>query len=175
MPSICDRDIGLEWYQYGLEKGDDFFTRFMMHWVAFNWLYNMFDGKFEWKRIKNFAENNAGKLSAFNAFDIPEFQVFALRPIRDGRTGEIGEVRQNRFQKVTDKKSIPHLLLTLYQVRCNLFHGAKSLCDARDVELVKSSAVILEGYLKAYFEHSINRERERGGHFAEHAAEEQAD
>ena len=31
---LFDRNIAEEWYQYGLKAGDDFFMRFMMHWLV---------------------------------------------------------------------------------------------------------------------------------------------
>lgn len=48
------------------------------------------------------------------------------------------------------RTQVESLLITIYQVRCNLFHGSKSLHNPRDLELVRSSSIILEGYLKAY-------------------------
>ena len=70
--------------------------------------------------------------------------------VRDGRTGELKPHHKKRFQGVKNR-DIASLIGTLYQVRCNLFHGSKSLRINRDIELVKYSAVILEGYLKVYF------------------------
>ena len=45
--------------------------------------------------------------------------------------------------------NVEALLMTLYQVRCNLFHGSKSLRVERDRELVRASANILEKYMEA--------------------------
>lgn len=58
---LYKRNIALEWYQYGLEKGDDFFMRFMMHWVAFNWLYNSEHGKSEHYKIQQYYEHHSVK------------------------------------------------------------------------------------------------------------------
>ena len=41
------------------------------------------------------------------------------------------------------------LLLTLYQVRCNLFHGSKSPEFMRDRTLVKDAAIIMQRYMEA--------------------------
>lgn len=41
------------------------------------------------------------------------------------------------------------LLLTLYQVRCNLFHGSKSPEFVRDMVLVKDAAIIMQRYMEA--------------------------
>lgn len=34
-----ERKIGTEWYEYASKENDNYFVKFMMYWVAFNWLY----------------------------------------------------------------------------------------------------------------------------------------
>ena len=64
---IYDRDIALEQYKYGLEKKDDLFVKFMMHWVAFNWLYSKYEDNDkmakgesteEWRKIEIFCKEH---------------------------------------------------------------------------------------------------------------------
>lgn len=56
---IYERNIAKEWYQYGLEHHDDFFMRFMMHWIAFNWLYSSEEnGSSEREMIRLYYQNN---------------------------------------------------------------------------------------------------------------------
>jgi len=57
-----------------------------------------------------------------------------FKSVRDGRG--------NTVERATD------LLLSVYQARCNLFHGG-SPDDERDLRLVESSAEIMNGYLRA--------------------------
>ena len=50
-----EKDYALEWYRYGLEKNDDAIVKFMMHWIAFNWLYS------EYRRNSRSLESEAIK------------------------------------------------------------------------------------------------------------------
>ena len=144
---LYERNIALEWYQYGLEKQDDFFMRFMMHWIAFNWLYSEYydeDIK-EHDAIESFCAINMKKLSQYDAFSSPFIEVFRNKPVGD-RTG-VRKIHRDRCN-LLNQKNITALFLTIYQVRCNLFHGSKSIHNQRDIELVSSSAEILGEYLK---------------------------
>ena len=95
----------------------------------------------------------------FDAFEKPEIQVFMEKPVNDAR---------GRYEKQTEKiyndlihntgiEKVTDLLLTFYQVRCNLFHGQKVLRCDRDVELVEKSSVLLEGYLDSI----LNKRKKR--------------
>lgn len=147
-----ERNLGREWFELGLKNSGDPFVKFIMHWIAFNWLYDFHDDKLEWKRIKSFCDKNIVTLEKFDAFSTEEVKLFLEKPIMDGRTGCFGEFQRERYNQIVHNKSIPHLIETLYQVRCNLFHGSKSTADKRDIDVVAASAVLLEGYLKVYFE-----------------------
>lgn len=143
-----ERNIALEWYQHGLKNNDDFFVKFMMHWLAFNWLYSQYGEKNEWKKISCFCRKNLRNLSTFDSFKTDEIKIFKQEPVRDGKTAQVGFYRERRFDGVNNK-DIESLIMTLYQIRCNIFHGSKSLRIQRDIDLVKASSVILEGYLSA--------------------------
>ena len=41
------------------------------------------------------------------------------------------------------------ILLTLYQVRCNLFHGSKDPDYPRDRELIREAAILMQGCMEA--------------------------
>lgn len=138
------RNIALEWYQYGLEKGDDFFMRFMMHWVAFNWLYNSEGEDLEWDNIYKYFRRNKARLEKYDAFSSPAIEIFMEGPVY----GKNMAASKENYEGVKQNNTYS-LIKTLYCVRCNLFHGSKSLMIERDQDLVRASAVILEGYLKA--------------------------
>ena len=140
---LYPRNVALEWYQYGLEKEDDFFIRFMMHWVAFNWLYNGEYDDLECDRIRSFYYHNKTKFERFDAFSNPAIEIFKEGPVYGRDSGS----SEKNYEGVMKKQILP-LIRTLYTVRCNLFHGSKRLVIQRDQELVRASAVILEGYLK---------------------------
>lgn len=139
------RNFALEWYQYGLEKEDDFFIRFMMHWVAFNWLYNSIPKDSERAKIQQYYDDHKDQFEKYDAFSSPDIEVFRRGQVYCSTKEDYSDSNYKGIMRGNTKK----LLLTLYAVRCNLFHGSKSLINERDQELVRSSANILEGYLKA--------------------------
>ena len=146
---IYERNIAAEWYQHGLKANDDFFMRFMMHWMGFNWLYNHIKAGSERAKIKEFYRQNECIFDKVDPFTFPEINVFLAGAVTDEITGA---QRRKDFQNLKCGK-VEGLLMTLYQVRCNLFHGAKSLRNDRDIELVKASAKILEEYMRVIVSH----------------------
>lgn len=60
---------------------------------------------------------------------------------------DISKIAQD-FKNITNpyadmKIRIPSLFCSIYRIRCNLFHGSKSLIEERDANLIKASADIL--------------------------------
>ena len=150
MKEIYDRNIAKEWFKYGLSKDDDFFMRFMIYWLAFNWLYNERGERKEHEKISRFYEDHKRLFDKYDPFSDPAIEIFQKGPVDDGRDPEYSHSDLNyRGVKRNDACS---LLLTMYCVRCNLFHGSKSLRCQRDQDLVRDSATILGGYLKALLE-----------------------
>lgn len=149
MCDMCEKNYALDWYRYGLEKGDDFFVKFMMHWIAFNWLYSEYYDRDESQKIEIFCEANYYKLSRYNPFDTEAFQIFLEKPIHDIVHGREYTIIYESLKKDNDLKRVKSLFCTMYHIRCNLFHGSKSFMLERDRRLVSASAEILEGYLKA--------------------------
>ena len=144
-------NYALEWYQYGLKTKNDAIIKFTMHWIAFNWLYGESQGGSEREQIKAYCEQWQEELLSYPAFDTPEIQIFLEGPVYDSR-GRHKNESQDIFKELTTGEGLDRvvsLLKTIYQVRCNLFHGQKMLHNDRDVCLVESSSVILEGYLNA--------------------------
>lgn len=153
---LIDRtNHALRWYKYGLEHDEDFISKFMMHWIAFNWLYSTCGNKSERQNIKDYCKraDTKRKLALYDPFETDEIEVFKQGPVLRMGGPESGDDpedlwesichgRNNSTQRATD------LLLTIYQVRCNLFHGSKSPDDSRDLALVEASAEIMYEYLK---------------------------
>lgn len=146
---MCEKNYALDWYRYGLEKGDDFFIKFIMHWIAFNWLYSEYYDRDESQKIEIFCEANYYKLSRYNPFDTDAFQIFLEKPIHDIIRGREYTIIYESLKKDNGLKRVKSLFCTMYHIRCNLFHGSKSFMLERDRRLVSASAEILEGYLKA--------------------------
>ena len=146
---MSEKDYALEWYKYGLEKGDDAIVKFMMHWIAFNWLYSESRSDSETDNIKTYCENNIDKLTRYNAFGTGAYLIFEDGPVIDEKHARPKRGLYRGLHSDSELESVTSLILTIYQVRCNLFHGSKRLYIDRDRELVRSSAIIMEGYLKA--------------------------
>lgn len=152
---MSEKNYALEWYKYGLEKNDDAIVKFMMHWIAFNWLYSAYrhsSRTLESEAIKTFCEERYDELSKFDAFKSPAIAIFLEKPVHDvfkGRVTADGTERYYSLVYDSGLEKLTSLILTIYHVRCNLFHGSKSLVIDRDVDLVRASSIILEGYLRA--------------------------
>ncbi len=116
-----------------------------MHWIAFNWLYSSEENEqYERDKILSFYEKNQQKFNRFDPFVTLDIDVFKKSPITNG----LSNYKMHKdFEGVKAGKA-EALLMSIYQVRCNLFHGSKSLRIDRDRDLVRASANILEGYLK---------------------------
>ena len=160
---MAEKNYAREWYEYGREHNDDPIVKFMLHWVAFNWLYSEYfytryardeetqEGRIaDTQKIKAFCNANYEILAEYDAFDRDEVEIFMKDAVHDVSTGRR---KEGLFKELTQarknsRKQIECLFLTFYQVRCNLFHGSKSLIDERDINLVKAASVLLDGYLQ---------------------------
>lgn len=155
-----DYKYAIEWFAYGFNnKDEEYIVRFMMYWIAFNWLYNEHNSKYmteknkryvlkETERIKEFCEANMDKLSRYDAFESGDIDIFLEDPICDGVTLRPHRRAFDNLRFGTNPVRITNLLLTIYYVRCNLFHGSKSIYNLRDRGLIKASSIVLEGYLR---------------------------
>ena len=132
-----ERNYALEWYTYGLQNKDDAILKFMTHWIAFNWLYSECRRSSmtpEAEAIKKYCEDNYRDLSRFKAFNSPAIAVFqecAVKDIFKGRVTDDGERRYRSLIYDSGLEQLTSLILTIYHVRCNLFHGSKSLKNPR--------------------------------------------
>lgn len=156
------KDNAMAWYEYALATGDDSVARFMMNWIAFNWIYCKCRGESERFQIENLCKERQRDLERYDPFDdCGAVKVFKERPILDNRRKNkrridpIGPHQMDPWQlhngicNGDGLMRIQCLLLAVYQVRCNLFHGSKEPHDTRDQDLVRSSATIMQGYMEA--------------------------
>lgn len=114
---------------------DEYFKKtleFFKIYTVFNYFYNSEEGQNEYLRIINYVKNNK--------IQIKNIQVFKElnKNVSDERTGFI----KNYISNEADKNI--RLILNIYQVRCNLFHGAKFLRCQRSEKLIEESIKILE-------------------------------
>lgn len=155
----------MDWYNFGIEHNDPFFVKFVALWMAFNERYSL---------IKRPASNNNipyhdyGERTKINIYcekkeviiesvhklvwNSPFIKIFLNEPVKDMRAGYLTDDNKKDFEKLTKENGIAQskaLFQTIYQVRCNLFHGSKSPDDKRDINLVRCSGEIMEIYMKA--------------------------
>lgn len=171
------KDNANKWFDYSKKHAPEAVSKFVMLWIAFNWEYSEYsDGGFlpEPTTIRHFCRDrdNRKKLLGYDPF-VPNkteaIKVFKKGPVFDDRydrykNSEDSRVRE-KYEKALEKAEaiyeglksnepavrMENLILTIYQVRCNLFHGSKTPLgprETRDSELIESSAEIMEEYMK---------------------------
>ena len=107
-----EKDYALEWYRYGLEKNDDAIVKFMMHWIAFNWLYSEYrrnSRSLESEAIKEFCKNKYEKLSRFDAFSSPAIAIFLEQPVRDILNGRVTSEGKDRYWSLVHDSGLEQL------------------------------------------------------------------
>lgn len=135
-------------------------ARFALNWMAFNALYDVFEGKGERRRVLMsaliyFDDESAAKLLAAHAADL---RALTNPPPGDDKKSPAPEDEYrkwgNRHRDViyTDARPtlrLAHVFATIYQVRCNLIHGNKATYVQRDRDLVFAGDSILSEALDA--------------------------
>lgn len=153
------------------------FLTFMNSWMAFNgWMESVTDGGSDAAMVSALAENRrltdayAALLDSDEAFRERILAFAALWPVlnvrdvrkklgfdvfwRLDRDALFEACRRDdvRMQPVGwrdgDLPTWPQLLGTIYLIRCNLFHGAKSPRNARDRDLVRQADRILRTFIR---------------------------
>jgi hypothetical protein len=151
------REVAQSWFTKAAEQADDF-DRFVALWIAFNALYNEScpspDSK-ERQAIIAFVFDPANKLDhgvMDRILASPEARFFRQRTIRDVRGGarDTSEDAKILGRQTDPRRRIKALLMILYQVRCNLFHGNKMYGRDSDQEVVSNAANALMEVLRGY-------------------------
>ena len=169
------RDNAKEWDRYARTTGDDSFAQFMMYWIGFNFLYSDYkrgERDSEKLQIERLCEARFNDLERYDPFaEDTEIHVFLEHPIGKGVSSSYRQPRQLRNEgghlpprRMTPRQlwevvrsgngleRVQCLFITLYQVRCNLFHGSKSPYDENDLALMRASAHIMRRYMDVLLE-----------------------
>ena len=169
-------NISEEWFKLGKgkdsEQSSDVVFKFIAYWIAFNGIFSKFSNGIDTERHQIEELLNSKKFDSLIGlidFDkAPECEVFREAPVfqcdRNPHSGvdyllhnimrdeykscknQIDNYR-NFNQSTDERKRWLALLLTIKQVRNNLFHGQKTPSPDRNYELVNSSQKILEQVL----------------------------
>lgn len=148
------RNIALSWLRKADNEADQF-SRFATLWFGFNSLYNEFYYGDERRAIGDFVFSDDYHLHNFTIERILQAQssrFFAEHVIRDVRGGTDTAEDQARMNgaSFSAKRRLKALLIILYQVRCNLFHGHKVFGRHSDETVVSHAAEALHCILHAY-------------------------
>ena len=148
-------EIAQSWLKKAEDAGRDDFDRFISLFVAFNALYGRYHGlkMSEIDAIKQFATANPLREPELRRIlDLESAYFFSHRVIKNSRNGkdtsDLSEVLSNANASHSDR--FQSMLLILYVVRCNLFHGRKVYTDESDECVMRHAASALEAIVKAF-------------------------
>jgi hypothetical protein len=140
-----------QWIQLSRESSDkktDFLFSFVSIWIAFNALYEYYsqqsdeNGKItDRKKIKNYIpmtslQTRHRDLLQHNTDYRKSVEALAQTPVKD-----LSSARKSF--KIEQPDNIEEVLLCVYRIRCNLFHGGKTPTVRRDRELVCNAYKVL--------------------------------
>ena len=146
------KGIARTWLNKAIASKDSY-DKFVYLWFAFNSLYNDYFVGGERRAIKDMLSSDEYRLSEEKINQIlhnASVSFFKERIIRDGRgngkdTSEDVAVLTGGYSK---REKLQALVMILYQVRCNLFHGNKEFGRDSDDEVVENAANVLEDILR---------------------------
>lgn len=153
---ITNRDYILKWIDKSKHEEDNF-DKFVYGFFALNAMYSVYYEGDERRAIKDlFYDSVDMHYSEYRAImDAPEFEYFCNRPAiknckYDPNRDDPGRRDTSRdTAKLLDRStrsSNRAMLMILYQIRCNLFHGNKSFGNFDDQEIMKNAAELLLRY-----------------------------
>lgn len=115
---------------------------FMLCWMIFDaYLTEISQSGLDRDKLNYFYQNNCdfksrilAKWSSLSGYAV---KFKELSPIQDMRPNS------NRTVVLQDENNLEQVFNFVYQIRCNLFHGAKDVKNERDAELVRCGAKFL--------------------------------
>lgn len=153
---ISNTDYILKWIEKSKSETDAF-DKFVYGFFALNAMYSVYyDGDERYAIKKLFASSIDAHYEEYREIlYTSEYEYFCNRPaIKNCKYDPFKEhpgprdTSRDKMDLVdrSPKKSNRAMLMILYQVRCNLFHGNKSFSNADDQEIMKNAAELLLRY-----------------------------
>lgn len=153
---ISNKEYILKWIEKSKDEEDNF-DKFVYGFFALNAMYSVFYDGNERQAIRALFDHsiNAHYEEYEAILYTPEFEYFCHRaPIKNCKYDPNKEFSGPRdtsrdTARLLDKHariSNRAMLMILYQIRCNLFHGNKSFGDMNDQEIMKNAAELLLQY-----------------------------
>lgn len=138
------------------EDNYDNFDKFIALWIAFNGWANIKTTKTndqDWieevSKSGSVLDGNYKKLQDHNSnFKSNVEALKKAAPVYDMRY----PADRSKAKEINNIENLGEVLDVIYQIRCNLFHGAKGLKDERDNNLVKLAYDILTELFKEIVE-----------------------
>jgi hypothetical protein len=174
-------DIARKWFDLALEgevDPEDPFLRFIAVWVAFNgvcsWTYKRSRSGAWRNRLREIRRRKNRNVKQRWVGDKEQVELFSteeeaidlhhrlLSKDREYKTA-VSSLQEkqpvhnpdkpNNPARIEDNTDLEQVLLCIYQVRCNLFHGDKmpEKSSARDEGLVRASYRIISKLIEPYF------------------------
>jgi CRISPR/Cas system CSM-associated protein Csm2 small subunit len=133
----------------------DLFVRFISSWVAFNAIYEMTCSSVNGDRnkVREFAKIDDAQSLHIALLDNEGYKD-AVDVLADKGILKLPRARDR--QLIENINSLEEVLLCVYQVRCNLFHGGKTPENPRDREVVSAALMIVSSLINPFVE-KINK------------------
>lgn len=153
---VTNKEYILKWIEKSKDEEDNF-DKFVYGFFALNAMYSIFYEKDERRAIKSLFDYvvNSHYEEFRKILKTPEYDYFCQRPaIKNCKFNPEIDNPMNRdtsrdkakLVEGPPKASLKAMLMILYQIRCNLFHGNKSFGDSNDQEIMKNAAELLLQY-----------------------------
>jgi hypothetical protein len=126
----------LSWWNIRAKKEKDPWIRFVLYYMIFDaFITDGSNSGNDKKKLRWFLDNqNSLKDSlggCWGTWLLPQVRgLKGMSPIYDMRPGS------SRFIQITDENNLEQIFMSIYQIRCNLFHGSKDMMNTRDADLV---------------------------------------
>jgi len=113
--------------------------KFILYWMIFDsYLTEISQCRADEEKLKYFFKEDSDFKKYIADKKISAKSLKELSPVQDMRPNS------NRSILLEDENNLEQIIRFLYQIRCNLFHGAKDLKKARENDLVYEGAKYLE-------------------------------
>lgn len=150
-PETSHEELIIRWFERSQKQRTRVFTifdQFISLWFSFNsWGTYLTKKDTDREMINQVKTNNALLTTYSNLIKNDDFKRDVSRLAEYG----VWDMRPNHEDKLTtisDVNDFGQILDAIYQVRCNLFHGQKSIINPHDFELVELSFRILSSVFK---------------------------
>lgn len=131
---------------------------FVRRWMGFNAFYNHFAANSERDRLMAAVTQGMSDEQAESVFASCQSAIEYLAasppgdmrrdPLHaDFRKRAVADMRAACDDQLSSRKRLAHLVATVYQVRCNLFHGRKDPRLKRDSELITAGDSIMRAVM----------------------------